>query len=203
MTQRILVFSDIHGDLAALARLMDIDADHYIAAGDLVNWGRGLDLAGPILARRAPNVHVLPGNHENASEIATFCTKFDLKTLHRSHFEAGSWLVAGLGHSNPTPFGTPGEEPEDQLAAHLEPFAALHPLVLVCHCPPHDTPLDRAAPGRHFGSTAVREFIDRVQPAWLLCGHIHEAAGVRATLGRTQAVNAGKQGFLLSLEDPA
>ncbi len=39
---RILVFSDIHGDRAALETLMDRDADLYIAAGDLVSWGRGL-----------------------------------------------------------------------------------------------------------------------------------------------------------------
>jgi len=50
---KLLIFSDIHGDLAALARLMDTEADYYVAAGDLVNFGRGLDRCGEILARRA------------------------------------------------------------------------------------------------------------------------------------------------------
>ena len=40
---KLLIFSDIHGDKAALERLMGIEADYYIAAGDLANWGRGLD----------------------------------------------------------------------------------------------------------------------------------------------------------------
>src|ERR1035438_1317731 len=40
---KLLIFSDIHGDLGALARLMDTEADYYVAAGDLVNFGRGLD----------------------------------------------------------------------------------------------------------------------------------------------------------------
>ena len=49
---KILVFSDIHGDYRALERLMDIEADYYFAAGDLVSWGRGLDRCGEILQRR-------------------------------------------------------------------------------------------------------------------------------------------------------
>jgi Icc-related predicted phosphoesterase len=203
MSTRILVFSDIHGDLAALGRLMDLDADYYIAAGDLVNWGRGLDAVGPVLKRRAPRVYVLPGNHEHDSQIEEFCANHGLNPLHGRHFEAGGWRVAGLGHSNPTPFNTPGEYTEEEMAVRLEPFAGLKPLVLVCHCPPHRTALDRAAAGLHFGSSAVREFIEQHQPAWFLCGHIHEAAGVRTMLGATHGVNAGKQGFLLELAEPA
>lgn len=199
MSTRILVFSDIHGDLAALGRLMETDADYYIAAGDLVNWARGLDAVGPVLQRRAPRVYVLPGNHEHESQIEEFCGRFGLNPLHRKHFQAGGWNVAGLGHSNPTPFGTPGEETEEKLAAHLEVFAGLSPLVLVCHCPPKGTALDRAAPGLHFGSTAVRDFVKKAAPKWFLCGHIHEAAGVQATMGETRGVNVGKRGFLLEL----
>lgn len=202
MPTRILVFSDIHGDLAALGRLMDVDADYYIAAGDLVNWARGLDSAGPILQRRAPRVYVLPGNHEHESQIEEYCSRFELNPLHGRHFEAGGWHVAGLGHSSPTPFNTPGEYTEEEFAAHLQPFSTLNPLVLVCHCPPHRTALDRAAPGLHFGSTAVREFIEQHHPAWFLCGHIHEAAGVQTTLGSTHAVNVGKKGYLLELVPP-
>ncbi len=201
MSTRLLVFSDIHGDLAALGRLMDLDADYYIAAGDLVNWGRGLEAAGPILQRRAPRVYVLPGNHEDESQIEEFCARFGLNPLHGKYFEAGGWHVAGLGYSNPTPFNTPGEYRDEEIAARLQPFADLNPLVLVCHCPPHRTALDRAARGLHFGSSAVREFLERIQPAWFLCGHIHEAAGVQTTIGSTRGVNAGKKGFLLELAD--
>lgn len=202
MSTRILIFSDIHGDLAALGRLMDLDADYYIAAGDLVNWARGLDAVGPVLERRAPRVHVLPGNHEHESQIEDFCARFGLNPFHGRHFEVDGWHVAGLGHSNPTPFNTPGEYSEEEIASRLQPFAALEPLVLVCHCPPRGTALDRAAPGLHFGSSAVGEFIGQCQPAWFVCGHIHEAAGTRTTLGSTRGVNAGKKGFLLELEAP-
>src|ERR1039457_4235404 len=57
---KLLIFSDIHGDLGALARLMDTEADYYVAAGDLVNFGRGLDRCGEILARRAGRAYRPP-----------------------------------------------------------------------------------------------------------------------------------------------
>ena len=194
---KLLVFSDIHGDTAALERLMEREADHYIAAGDLTSWGRGLDRCGEILRRRGHRVWVLPGNHESEQQIAEFCARFGLREFHGRTFEEDGWRVAGLGYSNPTPFHTPGEYSEDELARRLEPFAGLDPLILICHAPPLDTPLDRIGKGKHAGSRSVREFIERRQPAWFVCGHIHEAEGVQTTLGRTRAVNAGRPGYLI------
>ncbi|MGO9097483.1 MAG: metallophosphoesterase family protein [Bryobacteraceae bacterium] len=194
---RLLIFSDTHGDTAALERLMAVEADTYIAAGDLTSWGRGLDRCGEALRERSERVWVLPGNHESAGQIAEFCAKFGLRDFHEQTFEAGGYQVAGLGYSNPTPFHTPGEYSEAELALRLAPFAALSRLILVCHCPPLGTPLDRVRQGVHAGSRAVREFIDRCQPEYFFCGHIHEAEGVQAELGRTRAVNVGKRGYLL------
>jgi predicted phosphodiesterase len=65
-----MVFSDIHNDLRALQTAMSAEADYYVCAGDLVNWGRGLDkMAAPMLPK-AERVYVLPGNHESESDIA-------------------------------------------------------------------------------------------------------------------------------------
>ena len=196
---KVLIFSDIHGDLRALARLMDIEADYYVAAGDLVNFGRGLERTGEILARCADRVYVLPGNHETAAQIAGLCRDFGLHDFHGQHAQWGRYRVAGLGYSNPTPFNTPGEYSEAELASRLEAFAGLAPLVLICHCPPHGTTLDKTSSGLHAGSTAVRDFLLREQPEHFFCGHIHEAAGTRAAIGKTQAMNVGKQGWLLDL----
>jgi Icc-related predicted phosphoesterase len=196
---RLLVFSDIHGDYGALERLMEQEADYYFAAGDLTSWGRGLERSGEILKRRAGQVYVLPGNHERAGQIAAFSKEFGLHDFHERSFEAGGYHIAGLGYSNPTPFNTPGEYTEREMAEHLKPFAELKPLILVCHCPPLDTPLDRVRDGMHAGSRAVREFIEKRQPEYFFCGHIHEAAGAEAVLGKTRAVNAGKQGYLLEV----
>ena len=196
---RLLVFSDIHNDMAALAKLMEIEADYYVAAGDTLSWARGLDQAGEILARRAGRVWVLPGNHESEADIARMCSGHGLNQFHGRTFEAGGHVIAGLGYSNPTPFKTPGEYSETEMARRLAAFAALSPLVLICHCPPKGTPLDRVRDGVHIGSTAVREFLDQHPPAHFVCGHVHEAAGVVCDLGPTHAANAGRRGYLLEI----
>ena len=197
---KLLIFSDIHNDWKTLERLMDTEADYYVAAGDMVSWSLGLSRAGEILAARAGKVYVIPGNHETASQIESLCVRHGLHNLHERNVQVGAWQLAGLGYSSPTPFDTPGEYSEAQIAERLEPFAALKPLILVCHAPPFDTPLDEFRPGPHGGSTAVRDFLKAHQPDYFFCGHIHEAAGKLMVIGNTRARNVGRNGFLLELE---
>ena len=196
---KLLVFSDIHSDAAALERLMNVEADYYFCAGDVVNFARGFDKVGPVMARHAERMYVIPGNHESAANIAEFCAQYGFHDFHGRTVEIAGRQVAGLGYSSPTPFNTPGEYSEAELAARLAPFAELKPLVLICHAPPKDTDLDRIKPGLHGGSSAVREFLDAHQPEHFFCGHIHEAQGRVVQMGGTRAVNVGKPGYLLEL----
>jgi Icc-related predicted phosphoesterase len=196
---RLLVFSDIHNDTRALKHLMDVDADYYFAAGDLVSWARGLDKMGEAMRSRAGKTYVLPGNHESAQDISSFCQRFGFVDFHGGTLQIGGFNIAGLGYSTPTPFDTPGECSEKEMAAQLDKFSALKPLVLICHAPPLNTPLDRIRDGLHAGSSAVRDFIEARQPAHFFCGHIHEAEGVVFQMGATRAQNVGKKGYLLEL----
>ena len=196
---KLLIFSDIHEDWRSLEKLMNQEADYYVAAGDLANWGRGLEKAAPILAQRGDRVWVLPGNHESDFDMKLFCDRHGFRDMHGASLQLADYHIAGLGCSNPTPFGTPGEYSESELAARLVAFKTLTPLILICHCPPKDTELDRAGGSKHFGSSAIRDFIDEQQPAYFFCGHIHETAGVHTTLGKTQCWNVGKKGHVLEI----
>lgn len=196
---RLLIFSDIHNDLRALEKLMHIEADYYFAAGDLVSWARGLDKMAEPMKRRAGRVYVLPGNHESERDIAEFCERHGFVNFHGGTLEIEGTHVAGLGYSTPTPFDTPGEYPEEEMAARLEMFSKWKPSVLICHAPPLHTDLDRIRDGLHAGSRAVREFIEKHQPAYFFCGHIHEAEGAVIQMGATRAQNVGKKGYLLKL----
>jgi Icc-related predicted phosphoesterase len=178
---------------------MTIEADYYFAAGDLVSWGRGLDKMGEIMKPRAGHVYVLPGNHESAADIEAFCSRFGFVNFHGGVLNLAGTRVAGLGYSSPTPFDTPGEYSEEEMAERLAKFNRLDPLVMVCHAPPFDTTLDRVHEGLHAGSRAVRDFIEQVQPAHFFCGHIHEAEGVVEQIGSTRAMNVGKKGYLLEV----
>lgn len=196
---KLLVFSDIHNDKKALEKLMAIEADLYVCAGDLVSWSRGLDAMGEILKPRAERMYVLPGNHESEGDIAAFCARFGFTAFHGKSIVVDGVHIAGLGYSNRTPFDTPGEYTEAQLAERLKPFAGLEPLVLICHCPPKDTPLDGVKEGAHFGSPAIAEFLAAYEPVRFFSGHIHETEGVDCMIGHTRGVNAGKRGYLLDL----
>ena len=197
---KLLIFSDIHGDKAALERLMKQEADYYFCAGDLANWGKGLDALGPVMQPHADRVYVIPGNHESDHDIADFCERFGFHNLHGRSMRIGEHIVAALGYSNPTPFNTPGEYSEQELASRLSEFDDLKPEILICHCPPKSTKLDQAGEGQHFGSQAVRDFIEKNQPRYFYCGHIHEAAGASEHLGQTQGFNVGKQGRSVALD---
>ncbi len=195
---KILVFSDIHGDLTTLEKLIDTEADYYVAAGDMVSWRRGLDRVGAILQRKASQVFVMPGNHESERDTGQMCEQFGLTHLHSTAVEVGGHHLIGLGYSNPTPFDTPGEYSESEIKSRLAAFSGRKPMILVCHCPPKNSKLDEATTG-HFGSTSIREFIEAEQPPYFFCGHIHEAEGVQEQIGQTVGVNVGKRGYLLEI----
>lgn len=196
---RFQIFADIHGDFRSLRQAVAVDADIYIAAGDLVTWPADLEPCASALKPLKQDLWIMPGNNETANQVQEFCDRHGFRNFHETAVEIRGTHFVGLGYSNPTPFDTPGEYTEEELAERLSRFASLHPQVLVCHAPPKDTALDEAGPGLHFGSSAVRDYIDRYQPAYCFCGHIHEAAGRRVRIGNTVAANVGKPGYLLEV----
>jgi Icc-related predicted phosphoesterase len=130
------------------------------------------------------------------------------------------------GYSNPTPWATPREEPEDDLLRRIEAMAdkvsRLDRAVFCLHVPPYGSGLDNAAlldetlkprvsAGSMIigpvGSTAVRDAIRKYQPMVALHGHIHEGRGV-TKVGRTPCINPGSEygegvlrGALLVIDD--
>jgi uncharacterized protein len=200
---KVLIFSDIHGDTRALEKLIAQPADIYIAAGDLSTFGKDLDRCGEIMKSLGEKVWVLPGNHESHDDTRAFCERFGFFDFHRQiralKSERGTTQWAGLGYSNITPFNTPGEYTEEEITKALAPFDNLKPLYLVVHFPPQGTRLDEFAAGKHAGSPTLREWVDRVQPLYLFCGHIHECAGRSDRLGSTQAFNVGKKGYTIEV----
>jgi hypothetical protein len=156
--------------------LLGVEADYYIAAGDQVTWGKGLERCGRDSADARRQGLRAPGNHESADQIAGMCARYGLHDFHERHFQAGRWHIAGLGYSNPTPFNTPGEYSEPQLAARLQRFADL---LRWCWSAtrrptaPRSTRSPRPARRLHRGA----RFHVKYQPEYFFCGHIHEAEG--------------------------
>ena len=137
----------------------------------------------------------------------------------------GGFELVSLGYANRTPWQSPRELDEPELAARIEALAGQtsHPdrTIFNLHVPPRETGLDQAVllddqltpvirNGSPViggvGSSAVREVTAREQPVLALHGHIHESRG-QVKIGRTIAVNPGSEysdgvlrGALISLE---
>ena len=115
------------------------------------------------------------------------------------------------GWSNPTPWKTPRECSEEEIAAKLDAMVSkvqdMKRCVFNLHVPPFDSGLDTCPKldenlkpvygGSEIimmsaGSTAVRSSIEKYQPLAGIHGHIHEARGV-VKIGRTLCFNPGSE----------
>lgn len=139
--------------------------------------------------------------------------------------------MISLPYVNPTPWHTPREAPEAQLAEMIEELVAGLPdpsrAIFNFHAPPVESTLDTCPmldastdppsqvvrggqPVMHgAGSTAVRAALERHQPLLGLHGHIHESQSA-ARLGRTLCINPGSEygegvlrGCLVTIADGA
>ena len=123
----------------------------------------------------------------------------------------GGIEVISEGYSNPTPWDTPREVPENKLKEMIKSKAAKlknpDKAIFNIHVPPFNTPIDVApildsellpvmqggSPLMgHMGSTAVREVIEMYQPCLGLHGHIHESKGY-TRIGRSTCFNPGSE----------
>ncbi|MEW6076840.1 MAG: metallophosphoesterase family protein [Thermodesulfobacteriota bacterium] len=195
----IIGLTDIHGQLAAVDGMAAVlrKADMVLLAGDITHFGRE-DAAGQVLfkiRKYASVVLAVCGNCDYAG-VEKVLTR-EKVSCHGVRVLADGVAFVGLGGSLTTPFHTPGEYTEDELAGFLDAAAtdlnSELPLVLISHQPPLHTACDRLSDGTHVGSRAVRQFIERYQPLLCLTGHIHEAAGMDR-IGRTVIVNPGPIG---------
>jgi Icc-related predicted phosphoesterase len=115
--------------------------------------------------------------------------------------------LISMGWTNPTPWDTFREAPEEELARKIEAITSQIPdmerAIFNFHAPPFGTGLDDApalddslrpmhggAVMKPVGSTAVRDAIAAHQPMLSVHGHIHESRGIKR-MGRTLAINPG------------
>ena len=193
---RIVAFGDIHMALGGWGTAPAPEtADLVIITGDLTNFGHRRDaqqMLDLIRKRHTGPLLALPGNLDHR-DVNHYLSETGLNLHGRGELVNGVGFF-GLGGSNQTPFHTPLEFSEEELARLLADghqqvqTAALR--ILVSHVPPFGTQTDLLANGTHVGSPAVREFIERHQPDLCLCGHIHESRG-EDRLGKTRILNPG------------
>jgi Icc-related predicted phosphoesterase len=171
------------------------------------NW---LEVAQEKLKGSNVTLYMMPGNDDPpqvsdllaGSEVAV-CAEGHCVQLDETH------EMISFGYSNPTPWHTERELPEEELLEKLEAMTPLvkapQNLVVNFHAPPYDSRLDTAPELNEdfqihtqmgqpvlvpVGSKAVRAYIENHQPLLGLHGHVHESDGM-SRIGRTLCINPG------------
>ncbi|HJW89371.1 MAG TPA: hypothetical protein VJ436_01885 [Anaerolineales bacterium] len=177
---------------------------------------RWMEYADAKLAGTGIQAYVCPGNDDmfeiDAVIAAASCVALaEGKVIQLDdHHE-----MASSGWSNPTPWDTHREEPEEKLLGRIEAVVSQvrdpANAVFSLHPPPYASGLDDAPEltkdmrlayaGQSLipvGSHAVQKVIEKYKPLLGLHGHVHESKGTRK-LGRTLCINPGsmyEQGIL-------
>lgn len=188
---KVLAFSDLHMSRARAADLVAAaeDADLVIGAGDFCNMRHGLAEAMDMLAPIRTPMVVVPGNAESYDELRDAAPDH-FTVLHGYGCDIGGVRVFGVGYGVPvTPFGDWSCDLTEHFAASM--LAACDRAdILVTHSPPKGV-ADVTSGGMSVGSTAIYDAIERLQPRYAFCGHIHDSWGKRGLIGRSTVVNLG------------
>lgn len=192
---RLLGIADLHGKIAALEGILQAagPVDAVLLAGDITHFGTPEQAEQVVRHVQAvcANVFAVAGNCDSLA----ICER--LSHLGVSLNGRGTMFrsVGFHGLAAIPPWrGRMYQRTEDDLAESLQrgmtQIAQAGTRVLLTHVPPFGTSVDRVFLGRHCGSVALREFVEVHKPCLLVCGHIHESAGIE-TLGPTVVVNCG------------
>lgn len=197
MGLKILAFTDFHGNneayQAAKRLITNEKPDFVIVAGDIINHdGNQARKFLVDLGSAGRPVYFVPGNMDNV-ELGSWTGTESVHGLHGRSESLEDISLIGLGGSPHGPFRTVFEYSEEEAARLLEAAAENYRggrLILVSHCPAHNTKVDQVSSGDHVGSIAVRKFVEKTQPVLVVSGHVHEAQGIDS-IGSTTLVNTG------------
>jgi hypothetical protein len=197
---RLLCITDIHSNLRQFEKILanEPKADLLIIGGDFTNFGKPpeVDHMLNIAQAHTPQVLAVAGNCDSAAIDQLLVDRG--VSLHARGVRIGLPGQGDIGffgvsamppwHGNMYEFS---EKDLDRfLTASYAQVAGSPRYIMVPHCPPRNSVVDRSSSGANVGSTAVRNWVDEVKPILVICGHIHEARG-QAKIGDTIVVNCG------------
>lgn len=220
---KIIYTTDVHGDIHVYEKLLGIGAGKDIGAviigGDV---SPGFDMQEQrdffefyliprirkFTGETKKPVFMILGNDDfilNEDIIEEADRHRILKYAHNRIVPFRQLFVAGYSIVNPGPIilkEWERQEPEikkdlEKIMGRYEPSKT----IFIFHAPPFNTSLDVHWSGRHVGSTAIREFIEKRQPKLTLHGHIHESFSMTKQfmqkIGKTVSVNPGNANMVL------
>lgn len=203
---KILVISDLHAHNDVLDK-MDAqfkEADAVVFGGDFAECFK------PETGKAA--LEALVAKHENIFAVLGNCDNEDfLEDIENQDISVEKSLVfheglafAGSGGGTKFTGKTEFERTEDEVMSDFEivnnsveqsgDSSLWNSLILISHNPPVGKNIDSFDGGEHHaGSQQFTDYINKNQPLAVVCGHIHEGAGIEK-FGETVVINPGSLG---------
>ncbi len=166
-----------------------------------------IELADERLKDTPYKVYMAPGNDDYFEVDAIIEDSAAIVNCNNKKVMIGDHEMVTFSWTNPTPWNTPREKPDEELEPMLEELVAqvedMATAIFNFHAPPYGFALDLApeltkdlvqAADRkiHVGSRAVTKMIEKYQPLIGLHGHIHESRGVQK-IRKTTIFNPGSE----------
>jgi len=170
----------------------------------LKSW---IDLADEKLKDKKVRVFMAPGNDDPLDIDKIVHSSKTIVNCDGRMVEFNGYEMITTSYSNPTPWDTPRECSEEDLAKRIDALVPqikdMSKGIFNFHVPPYGTALDlapylskdmRQSAGQmiHVGSKSVAAAISKYQPFLGLHGHIHESKGVQY-MGKTFVCNPGSE----------
>jgi Icc-related predicted phosphoesterase len=192
----ICAFTDLHADRKSFIQVKKKaeKADLIICTGDMSIFGRGLEAVGLLLEQFNKKVLLVPGNHELEEEIAVISSK-NLLNMHKMVYTHKG--ITFLGHG-----GGGFTRTIPDFAPFVKTIKEKTKIdVMLVHQPPYGTKLDKLDIYGHVGNKDYTNFIEKVQPTIVFCGHLHENFHKSDTIKKTLIVNPGPDGELYEIKE--
>ncbi len=192
---KILAIGDIHGDTGLVKRLAERakkeNVDLVILAGDLTFAEQSTDyIVGPFIKAKK-QVLLIPGNHESLATIDFLAQAYpNTKNIHAGSFRKDNLGIFGAGTANIGIHQIPDSEIFKALNKGHEEIKTAEKKVMVTHMHPFGS---KAEMFGFQGSKAIRKAIEKFNPNILVDAHIHEAAGMEETIGKTVVINVSRK----------
>ena len=197
---KILAASDIHGD-SSLAKKLALKAekekvDLVILCGDLTIQDNLMQGIISPFTKKNKKVILIPENHETLATADFLAELYDATNLHGYSIKFKDVGLFGCGAANSGLSKMSDKEVYDVLKRSFNYIKDTRKKIMVTHVHPQGSNIEKFSTIVK-GSGGVTKAIKQLKPDLLLCGHVHEAAGIEEKIGSTRIINVGREGTIL------
>lgn len=199
---KILAFVDLHGSESALRELKQKtkreNPELILCAGDISIFEQDLKSITKKLDRLNKPLLIIPGNHETESALRPLCNKSkNIKYIDKTYFIHKNYLFLGYELDSFSPIDINFKKTEKGFLKIISKNKDKK-LILINHAPPYNTNVDKLIE-EHAGNKTIRNFIEKVKPDLVICGHLHENFGKRDRINNSIIINPGPFGEIIEV----